>query len=103
MRCRMQPEFVMHTGDLTHSSKPAEFDTLEQVLRETKAGQIFYVPGEHDTSVDDGESVSGPLRQGNERKGWYSFDQKGVHFVGAGECRRSSKAWANWERNNCSG
>ena len=26
------PAFVLHTGDLTHLSKPAEFDTLQQVL-----------------------------------------------------------------------
>ena len=26
-----QPSFVLHTGDLTHLSKPAEFDTLRQV------------------------------------------------------------------------
>src|SRR5579871_3830542 len=27
------PEFIIHTGDLSHLSKPAEFDTLEQVLK----------------------------------------------------------------------
>ena len=26
------PDFLIHTGDLTHGSKPAEFDTLDQVL-----------------------------------------------------------------------
>jgi 3',5'-cyclic AMP phosphodiesterase CpdA len=25
---------VLHTGDLTHLAKPAEFDTLQQVLSE---------------------------------------------------------------------
>ena len=29
-----QPSFVLHTGDLTHLSKPAEFDTLQQILAE---------------------------------------------------------------------
>ena len=47
------PDFLIHTGDLTHSSKPAEFDTLTQVLGAKR--QVFYVPGEHDTSVDDGK------------------------------------------------
>ena len=28
------PAFVLHTGDLTHLSKPAEFDTLQKVLSE---------------------------------------------------------------------
>ncbi|HEY1898158.1 MAG TPA: metallophosphoesterase, partial [Terracidiphilus sp.] len=48
------PDFLIHTGDLTHGSKAAEFDTLDQVLTATKR-QVFYVPGEHDTSVDDGK------------------------------------------------
>src|SRR5579859_1172044 len=48
------PDFLIHTGDLTHASKPAEFDTLDQVLSASKK-QVFYVPGEHDTSVDDGK------------------------------------------------
>src|SRR5579862_748085 len=48
------PDFIIHTGDLTHSSKPEEFDTLDQVLG-SKAKQVFYVPGEHDNSVDDGK------------------------------------------------
>ena len=42
-----QPEFMIHTGDITQSSKPAEFDTAEQVIKGAKAGQVFYVPGEH--------------------------------------------------------
>ncbi len=46
------PDFLIHTGDLTHSSKPAEFDILSQMLGSKR--QVFYVPGEHDTSVDDG-------------------------------------------------
>src|SRR6202012_1319140 len=49
------PDFLIHTGDLTHASKPGEFDTMDQVLTGAKR-QIFYVPGEHDTSVDDGKS-----------------------------------------------
>ncbi len=76
-----QPEFVMHTGDLTHSSKAEEFDTLQQLLRETKAGQILYVPGEHDTSVDGGAMYLERFGKGTKGTGWYSFDQKGVHFV----------------------
>src|SRR5580765_2343769 len=39
------PSFVLHTGDLTHLSKPSEFDTLQQVLAELSL-PVFYVPGE---------------------------------------------------------
>jgi 3',5'-cyclic AMP phosphodiesterase CpdA len=76
-----RPDFMIHTGDLTHSSKPAEFDTVEQVLTGTKR-KIYYVPGEHDTSVDDGKSYLERYGKGTAGRGWYSFNHKGVHFVG---------------------
>jgi Icc protein len=77
-----QPEFIIHTGDLSHSSKPGEFDTLDQMLKSAKPNQVFYVPGEHDTSSDDGKQFM--ERYGKEAKGrgWYSFNHKDVHFVG---------------------
>jgi Icc protein len=74
------PEFLIHTGDLTHSSKPSEFDTLGQVLGTKR--QIFYVPGEHDTSVDDGKLYLELYGKGSKGSGWYSFNHKGVHFIG---------------------
>ena len=76
------PEFIIHTGDLTHMSKPAEFDTMDQVLKSAKPSQLFYVPGEHDTSVDDGKQYLERYGKGAEGNGWYSFDHKGVHFIG---------------------
>jgi 3',5'-cyclic-AMP phosphodiesterase len=39
---------LLHTGDLTHLSDPAQFDTLGQVLKECRTKDVFYVPGEHD-------------------------------------------------------
>ena len=75
------PDFLIHTGDLTHTSKPAEFDTMDQVLSATKR-EIFYVPGEHDTSVDDGKLYLDRYGKGSAGNGWYSFNHKGVHFVG---------------------
>jgi 3',5'-cyclic AMP phosphodiesterase CpdA len=75
------PDFLIHTGDLTHTSKPAEFDTMDQVLS-TANQKIFYVPGEHDTSVDDGKLYLERYGKGTAGNGWYSFDHKGVHFVG---------------------
>ncbi len=74
------PEFLIHTGDLTHSSKPAEFDTLSQMLGSKR--QMFYVPGEHDTSVDDGKMYLERYGKGSQGNGWYSYDHKGVHFIG---------------------
>ncbi|MGA2135742.1 MAG: metallophosphoesterase [Bryobacteraceae bacterium] len=77
-----EPEFIIHTGDLSHMSKAAEFDMLDQVLRSAKTSQVFYVPGEHDTSVDDGKQYLERYGKGTQGNGWYSFDHKGVHFAG---------------------
>src|SRR5439155_19668064 len=49
------PAFLLHTGDISHLSKPSEFDTVDQVLKSAKASQVFYVPGEHDVLGDDGK------------------------------------------------
>ncbi len=47
----VSPSLVLHTGDLTHLSKPDEFDTVAQVMKSIKTQQSFYVPGEHDYFV----------------------------------------------------
>jgi len=75
------PSFVLHTGDLTHLSKPEEFDTLQQILAELSL-PIFYVPGEHDVLEDDGRSYLQRFGKGTHGAGWHSFDQNGVHFIG---------------------
>jgi 3',5'-cyclic AMP phosphodiesterase CpdA len=76
------PDFLIHTGDLTHTAKPAEFDTLGQLLQSSKAKQVFYVPGEHDNATDDGKEYLSRFGKGTKGTGWHSFDQHGVHFVG---------------------
>jgi hypothetical protein len=75
------PAFLLHTGDLTHLSKPAEFDTLQQVLTEVKR-PVFYVPGEHDVLEDDGRSFLDRFGKDTKGAGWHSFDHSGVHFIG---------------------
>ena len=76
------PAFVFHTGDLSHLSKPEEFDTLDKVLQTAKAGRVFYVPGEHDVLTDNGKQYLERYGKGTKGSGWFSFDQKGVHFIG---------------------
>ena len=76
------PEFLLHTGDLTHLSQADEFDTVEQMLTTTKASKVFYVPGEHDILSDNGVQYLQRFGKGTQGNGWYSFDQKGVHFIG---------------------
>jgi 3',5'-cyclic AMP phosphodiesterase CpdA len=76
------PEFLLHTGDITHLSKPEEFDTVDQLLRSASAKDVFFVPGEHDVLNDDGKQYLERYPRGANGAGWYSFDQKGVHFIG---------------------
>jgi len=76
------PEFVLHTGDLSHLSKPEEFDALDQVLKSLKTSRVFYVPGEHDVLNDNGKQYLERFGKDALGQGWCSFDQKGVHFIG---------------------
>lgn len=76
------PDFVLHTGDLTHLAEAEEFDTLDQLLKGVKTSQILYVPGEHDVMGDNGKRYLERFGKGTKGQGWYSFDHKGVHFIG---------------------
>lgn len=77
----VSPDFLIHTGDLTHGAKAAEFDTLNQILTGSR-NEIFYVPGEHDTAADDGKLYRERYGKNTRGSGWYSFEHKGVHFIG---------------------
>jgi 3',5'-cyclic AMP phosphodiesterase CpdA len=77
-----QPQLIIHTGDITHLSRAAEFDTAQQLFSRLRTTELHTVPGEHDTS-DAGVSeyfsrFGGP----SDNRGYYSFDHGGVHFVG---------------------
>jgi Icc protein len=76
------PEFMLHTGDISHLSKPEEFDTVDQILKSASAKDVFFVPGEHDVLNDDGKQYLERYGRTSRGPGWYSFDTKGVHFVG---------------------
>jgi 3',5'-cyclic AMP phosphodiesterase CpdA len=77
-----KPDFMLHTGDITHLSKPEQFDSAAQLIGESGL-DVHYVPGEHDI-VDEGNGKAYLERYGQKARGtgWYSFDQAGVHFVG---------------------
>jgi 3',5'-cyclic AMP phosphodiesterase CpdA len=76
-----KPAFMIHTGDITHLSKPKEFDDADKIIG-TSGLAVHYVPGEHD--IIDEEVKLYRERYGKNAKGagWYSFDQDGVHFIG---------------------
>src|SRR6202162_3112384 len=75
------PEFLLHTGDISHLSKPEEFDAVDQILKSTGKETIF-VPGEHDVLNDDGKQFRDRYGKGSVGAGWRSFDKNGVHFIG---------------------
>lgn len=75
-----QPAFVVHTGDITHLSKPAEFDQAKQILSALKA-PLFTLPGEHDTIGDRGKTYFEAFSQKDKKEGLQSWDHSGVHFV----------------------
>jgi len=77
-----RPEFMLHTGDISHLSKPEEFDTVDQILKGASAKDVFFVPGEHDVLDDDGRQYLERYGKGTKGGGWYSFDMKGTHFIG---------------------
>ncbi len=79
-----KPAFMIHTGDISHLSKPEEFDAADQIIGASRL-DVHYVPGEHDIIDED----RGKLylerygrRAGAKGAGWYSFDAGGIHFIG---------------------
>ncbi len=78
----VRPSFLLHTGDITHLSHPDQFDTASQLIGST--GLVtHYVPGEHDVvDADAGKAYLDRYGKGTKGAGWYSFDHRGVHFVG---------------------
>jgi 3',5'-cyclic AMP phosphodiesterase CpdA len=80
----MEPDFIIHTGDLSHDAKEEQFDRMDQVLKGAKPKQIYYVPGEHDIPVNNRTTYLERYAKlmGAKEGGWYSFNHKDVHFVG---------------------
>ncbi|HLK23793.1 MAG TPA: metallophosphoesterase, partial [Caulobacteraceae bacterium] len=78
----VQPSFAIHTGDITHLSKPDEFDTADQILKGLNI-PVFFTPGEHDTLDEgNGKVFLDRYGKGTWGTGWRSFDAAGVHFLG---------------------
>jgi Icc protein len=75
------PDFILHTGDITHLSTPEQFDMVEQILKSTNK-EVFFVPGEHDVLNDDGAMFRERYARTSKGNGWYSFDKNGAHFIG---------------------
>jgi 3',5'-cyclic AMP phosphodiesterase CpdA len=76
-----QPALIIHTGDITHLSKPAEFDLAQQMFARLRTGEMHTVPGEHDTADPTVTEYFNRFGSASANKGYYSFDHAGVHFV----------------------
>ncbi len=74
-----QPAFVVHTGDVTHLAKPAQFDAAKQVLASLKA-PLIVLPGEHDV-IGSPKGFFDAFARPDAPEGWFSFDQGGIHFL----------------------
>lgn len=77
-----KPAMVIHTGDITHLSKPAEFDTAAQLLSALKVTELHTTPGEHDVSDAAVTEYFSRFGKASNNRGYYSFDHQGVHFIG---------------------
>jgi 3',5'-cyclic-AMP phosphodiesterase len=107
----VKPDFILHTGDITHLSKDAEFADADGIIREAGV-PVFHVPGEHDM-LDEGGGKAYLERYGKGTlgTGWYSFDHDGVHFVGlnnvsnlkAGGMAHLGEAQIAWLKKDLSG
>lgn len=75
------PDFVIHTGDLTHLSTPEQFDQAKQMMGGLKTPHVFAVPGEHDSVDDAGQKYRKAFGAGAVGDGWYSLDVAGVHLI----------------------
>lgn len=82
------PEFLIHTGDLTHLSRPEEFDAVREILSEARVAAVHTVPGEHDLLDAGKQQFRQRFGGGAAGDGWYSFDQMGVHFIGLNNVAR---------------
>jgi Calcineurin-like phosphoesterase len=103
-RMAEQPALIIHTGDITHLSKPAEFDLAQQLLGQLRTTEMHTVPGEHDTADPTVTEYFNRFGRASNNQGYYSFDHAGVHFValinvlqfkpgGLGTLGREQLAW----------
>jgi 3',5'-cyclic AMP phosphodiesterase CpdA len=77
----VKPSFMIHTGDISHLSRPAEFDDADRIISQARL-DVHYVPGEHDFIDEEQKLYLDRYGRGTKGAGWYSFDAGGVHFIG---------------------
>jgi 3',5'-cyclic AMP phosphodiesterase CpdA len=76
-----RPDFVVFTGDLTHTTddageRRARLRRFQEIASGLKVKDLRFLPGEHDAGPDHGDAYREVFGEMN-----YAFDHKGVHFV----------------------
>src|SRR3989449_11020847 len=76
-----KPDFIVFTGDLTHTTDDANERRSRMTQFQDIAGQlnvktVHYMAGEHDAALDRGDAYQQFFGKLN-----YTFDHKGVHFI----------------------
>lgn len=77
----LEPDFIIFTGDLTHTTddpfeRRIRMREFRKVAGQLKVKPVRFMPGEHDAGLDFGDAYKemfGPT--------YYAFDHKGVHFI----------------------
>ncbi len=78
---KIQPDFIMFTGDLTHTTdddtdRRKRLSGFQEIIGGLKVKSVRFMPGEHDAGLDEGKAFKEYFG-----KTHYSFDYKGVHFI----------------------
>ena len=77
----VQPDFIVFTGDLTHTTDDAterrrRMTEFKRIVADLKVRDVRFMPGEHDASLDRGAAFMEHFGATH-----YTFDHRGVHFV----------------------
>ena len=78
---KIQPDFIMFTGDLTHTTdddkeRKKRLSEFQGIASKLKVKKVRFMPGEHDAGLDEGRAFKQFFG-----KTHYAFDHKGVHFI----------------------
>lgn len=70
------PDFVIYGGDIAQTGKKSELEKGKKILSKLKV-PLKVIPGEHDYYLDMGDTWRAMFNPDH-----WSFDHKGVHFIG---------------------
>jgi hypothetical protein len=75
------PDFVIFTGDLTHTTDDADerrrrLAEFKRIVGGLKVPDVRFIPGEHDASLDHGVAFKEYFGDT-----YFAFEHKGVHFI----------------------